>query len=140
MKIPLLTLVAFLLLPLTGAAQQIYKTTDEQGNTVFTDAPPTEEAKPVQLESSNIADSVEVRPPEPEPTSQARPSVTEESSQDMPAYIGGDDDLREDVYEAHRKRELRDRATDGEHTPEHLPAARPAPRPLPAGRPSPGRR
>jgi hypothetical protein len=134
MKLPLLALFAFLLLPLTGEAQQqIYKTTDEKGNTVFTDSPPTEEAKPVQLGSPNIADSVEVRPHQLTPTAQVRPSVTEESPQDMPMSIGGNDDPRDDVYEAHRKRELRERATDGEHTPEHLPATKPRPAVRPAG-------
>jgi len=134
MKFSQLTLIPFLLLPLTGAAQQqIFKTTDEQGNTVFTDAPPTAEAQPVQLESPNIADSVEVRPYEPTPAPRKTPAPAGELLQDAPVYIGGDDDLREDYYEAHRKNELRERATDGGNTPEHLPATKPRPAVRPAG-------
>ena len=141
MKIFYLALFPFLLLPLTVAAQQqIYKTTDEQGNTVFTDAPPTDEAKPVQLESPNIADSVEVRPYEPTPAPRANSVPAAEPRQDTPVYVGGDDNLREEVYEAHRKRELRERAIDAENGPAQRPKAKPTPRPLPAHRPAPGRR
>jgi hypothetical protein len=134
MKIFYFALSISLFLPLgVEAQQQIYETTDEQGNRVFTDAPPTEEAKPVELGTSNIADSVEVRPPEPTPVPRKNPAPDGELHQDTPAYIGGDDDLREDVYEAHRKNELRDRATDGNNTPEHLPTAKPRPAVRPAG-------
>ena len=67
MKIYLCALSLTLLLTPAVIAQQVYETTDEQGNTEFTDSPPTEEAKPVDLETPNIADSVEVRPHESAP-------------------------------------------------------------------------
>ncbi len=130
MKTSYLVLSLSFFLPLVGEAQeQVYKTTDAQGNTVFTDSPPTEEAERVELGSPNIADSVEVRPQETTAAPREKPTpVVAESPQGTPVYIGGDDDLREDIYEEHRKRELLDRATDVEK-PAHLPANRPAPRP-----------
>ena len=130
MKTSYLVLSLSLFLPLVGEAQeQVYKTTDAQGNTVFTDSPPTEEAERVELGSPNIADSVEVRPYETAAPPRENPSTAvAESPQAAPVYIGGDDDLRGDVSEERRKRELHDRATDGEK-PAHLPANRPAPRP-----------
>jgi len=135
MKTSYLALSLSLFLPLVGEAQgQIYKTTDAQGNTVFTDSPPTEEAERVELGSPNIADSVEVRTHETAAAPRENPSpAAAESPQETPVYIGGDDDLSEDVSEERRKRELRDRATDGEK-PAHLPANRPAPRPAPGKR------
>lgn len=42
-------LAALLLLPAWAAAEQIYRSTDEQGNPVFTDDPSSEDAEPVQL-------------------------------------------------------------------------------------------
>ncbi|MFT4613528.1 MAG: hypothetical protein ACI9NT_000668 [Bacteroidia bacterium] len=140
MKLSLLALYVLLLTPLTGAAQQqIYKTTDEQGNTVFTNLPPTDEATPVPLQSPNIADSVKVRPHQPTAFAPARanPSPAEERAEDEPVYIGVDDNRRKDVIDPRKRRELRDRVTDGEHTPEHSPTTRPAARPLPAGSTSP---
>jgi hypothetical protein len=129
-----------LLLPLASMAQQqIYETTDEEGNKVFTDAPPTEEAQRVELGTPNIADSVEVRPHETAaaPRKNSSPAAAE-SPQETPVYIGGDDNFKEDANEERRKRELRDRATDGVNTPEHLPAAKP--RPHPGARPGGGGR
>jgi hypothetical protein len=134
MRIFYFALSISLFLPLgVEAQQQIYETTDEQGNRVFTDAPPTEEAKPVELGTSNIADSVEVRPHEPTPVPRKNPAPAGELSQETPVSIGGDDDLREDYYEARRKRELGEHVTDGKNTPEHLPAAKPRPAVRPAG-------
>ncbi len=43
-------LAALLLLPAWATAEQIYRSTDEQGNPVFTDEPPSEEAEPVPLD------------------------------------------------------------------------------------------
>ena len=133
MKIFLLALSVFFLTPLTAAAQQVYETTDDQGNTVFTDSPPTEEAKPLQLGSPNIADSVEVRPHESTPAPRGNPAPVGELSQETPVYIGGDDDLREDYRDARRQQEVRERATDDVNTPEHLPASKPRPAARPAG-------
>jgi len=48
-----LLLLALLLLPLSGLAQAVYRTTDAQGNVVFTDSPPA---------NATPADRVEIRP------------------------------------------------------------------------------
>jgi hypothetical protein len=48
-----LLLLALLLLPLGGVAQAVYRTTDAQGNVVFTDSPPA---------NATPADRVEIRP------------------------------------------------------------------------------
>lgn len=120
-----------------GAVAQVYETTDEEGNTVFTDVPPSEGAKPLNVDSTNIADSVEVRPPAPEEPPRERPAPASAPEPDSTVIIGDNDDLREDLYEERRRRELRERlpGPDG-------PVDRPAtgqPRPAPAARPH-GRR
>lgn len=58
-----LLLLALLLVP-PGITAQIYRTTDEQGNVVFTDTPPPEgaEREEVQLQPTNTAPSPEPRP------------------------------------------------------------------------------
>ena len=48
------------LLAASAAAQNIYKTVDEDGNVVYTDAPPTEGAKPMDLPPITVADPYEV--------------------------------------------------------------------------------
>jgi len=48
-----LLLLVLLLLPLGGVAQAVYRTTDAQGNVVFTDSPPA---------NATPADRVEIRP------------------------------------------------------------------------------
>ena len=139
MKISYLALSLSLLLPLVGEAQdQVYKTTDAEGNTEFTDSPPTEDAQTVELGSPNISDSVEVQPHETAAAPRKNSAPAGEPLENPVVYIGGNDDVRDDVYEERRKRELRDRATDGVNTPEHLPAHKPAARP--AVHPSHGRR
>ena len=140
MKTSYLALSLSLLLSVVGEAQEhVYKTTDAQGNTEFTDSPPTEEAQPVELGSPNIADSVEVRPHETAAAPRDNPGpAAAKSPQETPVYIGDDDNFNENVYEERRKRELPDRATDGVKTPARLPAVKPAARP--AAHPSHGRR
>jgi hypothetical protein len=55
-----LVLLVLLLTPLTGLAQSIYRTVDEQGNVVFTDAPPasTQPTERVEVNRTNT-----VQPP-----------------------------------------------------------------------------
>jgi len=72
-------LLVLLLLPLSGLTQNIYRTTDAQGNVVFTDAPPS---------NTTPADRVEIRPtntvPPPQiparPTSDNTPNAEAESA------------------------------------------------------------
>jgi hypothetical protein len=66
-----------------GAWGQIYKTTDEEGNTVFTDIPPSEKSEVVDLPAANIADSVEPAPrPAPQPETRKSPSGPESDEVD----------------------------------------------------------
>jgi hypothetical protein len=66
--------IPILLLPLATGAQQIYRTTDEQGNVIFTDQPPagSEQVERVELNPTNTATPPTItprpppdRPPEP---------------------------------------------------------------------------
>lgn len=45
-----LLLIALLFLPLPIAAAEVYRTVDEDGNVVYTDKPPTDDAEPVELD------------------------------------------------------------------------------------------
>jgi len=62
-------LLAFILLCLPVTADSVYRTTDEQGNVVFTDAPPADgaAAEPVDVQRTNTT----APPPKPPPSSQA---------------------------------------------------------------------
>lgn len=46
------------------AAQNIYKTVDENGNTVFTDQRPSEDAEPLQLRELTVVEPVEIGDPQ----------------------------------------------------------------------------
>lgn len=120
-----------LLLPLSAvmAQAQVYETTDEDGNASFSDVPQTDDSKPIELESSNIADSVEVRPPEPDeaPTAE-KPAQPRRAEETPPGYVDGNDDLLEDDYEERRRRKLKEHVSGRE---------RPVTRPAPVHRPAP---
>lgn len=64
---------------LSVMAQQVYRSTDAQGNVVFSDTP-AEGSEAVNIDTPNIADSVETPPPssEPklEPAAEPEPTVT----------------------------------------------------------------
>jgi len=62
----LLSRLALLLLVLAAAplaAQEIYKTVDENGNVVYTDRKPSEDAEPVTLPELTVVDPVELGDP-----------------------------------------------------------------------------
>ncbi len=64
-----------------AVGQQIYKTTDEHGNVIFTDQPPasTSSSQPVDLPQTNITPATPVRPsptPEPIPEEPAAPELS----------------------------------------------------------------
>ena len=69
-------LLALLLAPLAAAAQSIYRTTDEHGNVIFTDAPGTntEQSERVELQSTNTA------PPPPQRPEPVTPPAAEEEA------------------------------------------------------------
>lgn len=50
MRTLLLLLLLLLLLPATVAAERIYRSTDDEGNPLFTDDPPSDDAEPVELD------------------------------------------------------------------------------------------
>jgi hypothetical protein len=114
----------FLVLLLGNSAwAEIYKTTDKEGNTVFTDAPPTEGSEVVDLPEANIADSVEPAPrpaieqtPAPQPASAGSSGATyeqQEQSQeyDDDPYIVYDDP---DAVDARRVRERKEAIIEGD--------------------------
>ena len=134
MKLSYLALVVILVASLESVAQQkVYKTTDAEGNSVFTDVPPKEGAEIVPLQSPNIAESVEVRPL-PEPAAESRPAAKPQPQGEPTTYHGGNDDLREDLYEERRKRELHDRAREADGPPEQPPSTQPPARLAPSKR------
>ena len=71
-RLPLFALLASALLLAVPASAQIYKTTDEHGNVVFTDSPPPGESEQVELQQTNttppppVAAPIERPAPEPE--------------------------------------------------------------------------
>jgi hypothetical protein len=71
---PRVILLALLLLPLAGTADQVFRTTDEQGNVVFTDAPPAgvNQTEQVELQPTNTT------PPPPERQAPAEASQVKE--------------------------------------------------------------
>jgi hypothetical protein len=59
-----LAALALCLMALPLAAQNIYKTVDENGNTVFTDQRPSEDAEPLQLRELTVVEPVEIGDPQ----------------------------------------------------------------------------
>lgn len=128
--------MALLIAAMAGSAwAEIYETTDEQGNKVFTDAP-SGEAKVVDLPEANIADSVEPAPraapsktPSKTPSgtpSAARPGAQSGESQDDDddgVYIIGD--ANNDRLEEKMERERRQEVLEGERPHEVLDATPP---------------
>lgn len=75
MRLVLFSLLAILS---ASAAGEIYRYTDADGNTVFTDRPPAGKASPVELPPAN---TVELRVPEPEVRAQAAPAQKQQQAQ-----------------------------------------------------------
>lgn len=73
-------LAALLLLPMLAAAEQIYRSTDEQGNPVFTDEPPSDEAEPVPLEPLTTVPAGEAPPELDEPEQGSAQNSTQDGS------------------------------------------------------------
>ncbi len=64
-------------------AQQVYRSTDAQGNVVFSDTP-TAGSETVDIDAPNIADSVKVPPPQPEQEVEPKPEVANEEAAPAP--------------------------------------------------------
>lgn len=135
MRVAIFASVCLLLVALPGSAQdQIYKTRDSQGNTVYSDVP-TSDSEQMKLPATNTADSVEVRPPEPPEQKLPEQSPNaRETAPDGPAVVGDDDDYYwYDQPEQPGKRKLMERGGEG--------VGKPKPTPLPDPvRPRAGRR
>ena len=76
-----LLLLALLLLPLSGLAQAVYRTTDAQGNVVFTDSPPA---------NATPADRVEIRPTNTVQPPQIPPRPASENTPNAQAEVAAD--------------------------------------------------
>ena len=61
-----LLLLSALVVAAPGFATEVYQSTDEKGNPVFSDVP-TEGSEAIQIQQPNVGDSVDVPPPSPEP-------------------------------------------------------------------------
>lgn len=55
-----ISVVMFLVLPTLSIAQDIYKTVDEDGNVVYTDQKPSDDAVPVMLKELTVVDPIEL--------------------------------------------------------------------------------
>ena len=113
----------------SGTWAQIYETTDEHGNKVFSDTP-TSGAEVVDLPEANIADSVE---PAPRPEKDAAPAAPQTSTAQQPYRqgtqgLGNDDDqyiiadTYEDRLEEKEARERRHEVLDADRPHEVLEA------------------
>lgn len=123
-----------------GASAQIYEGKDEEGNTSFSDVP-TAGAEKVDLQETNTATSVEVRPPEPETPKVKATAPASTYGNTGPAVVGDNDDFLDARLEDKRREELRDHIEPHDPGSKHPGDANPKPAPLPAHpRPSPGRR
>ncbi len=81
-----------------AALAEIYESKDAEGNTVFTDTPATEEAKPVELAPTNIAEPPEEMPkPAEAPAAAPAPQAPAPAEGGDVVIIGGNDELDERV-------------------------------------------
>ncbi len=71
-KLSLLVLAGLAMLCLNATAQQVYESTDEQGNVTFSDTP-TEGSREVTIDAPNLGDAVKVPPPSPDTQTQEAP-------------------------------------------------------------------
>ncbi len=111
MNVPQTMLACAITLAFSQASlAEIYKSKDAEGNTVFSDTPATQEAKPVELSPTNIAE-----PPEEMPEPPAAPAAAPAPQAPAPAeggdvvIIGGNDELDERVERKiieHRRDEI----------------------------------
>jgi hypothetical protein len=64
-KLSLIVFASLATLCLNATAQQVYESTDEQGNVSFSDSP-TPGSRAVTIEAPNLSDAVKVPPPSPD--------------------------------------------------------------------------
>ena len=88
MSKPRSLLFALLLSLSSSAFAQVYQSTDEQGNTSFSDTPSAGSTE-IKIPETNTGDAIEVPPPEPDPKPAPAPEVTVEKSA-PPEVVEGD--------------------------------------------------
>jgi hypothetical protein len=71
-KLSLLVLASLATLCLNATAQQVYESTDAQGNVSFSDSP-TPGSRAVTIEAPNLSDAVKVPPPSPDTETEQAP-------------------------------------------------------------------
>jgi len=85
-----LVLNAFIAIPLIGfslaAHAQVYRSTDADGNVIFSDQP-TPESEEVVVPETNVGDSVDVPPPAPVPVVEPEPEIKIE---ELPSELQGE--------------------------------------------------
>lgn len=89
----LLVFASLAMLCLNATAQQVYESTDEEGNVTFSDTP-TPGSREVTIEKPNLGDAVKVPPPSPE-TEQApkpKPKTATDSGEVPPELSTTDND------------------------------------------------
>ena len=107
---------------------QVYQTSDKDGNPVFSDTP-SAGASEVEIQTTNTANSVEVRP-ESSPPKQKQPKAAERSENTAPEQI---ETL--DPYLINSDRDERRRLDKPGHRPENRPE-RPSTQPAKTTRPA----
>lgn len=111
------------------AEEKIYRSTDAEGNPVFSSEPPAPDAEEVDLRPTNTADAVKVRPPPPpEPARPERPEHSGDDVDEEPPVVGGDDDYDDYdvIYDDDARERVRERVEEGR-------GERPRVNPLPSG-------
>jgi len=80
----LLVLAGLATLWLNASAQQVYESTDEQGNVTFSDTP-SSGSREVTIEAPNLSDAVKVPPPSPDTETATQPAPASQ-----PAPVSGE--------------------------------------------------
>jgi len=113
-KLSLIVLASLSILCLNASAQQVYESTDEQGNVTFSDTP-SPGSRAVTIQAPNLGDAVKVPPPSPDTaTEQAPRPQPPAASGEVPADLstinndtndddGGYYDYRRPRYDGYRR-------------------------------------
>jgi hypothetical protein len=80
-------LLLLVLLPALAGAEEIYRTTDDQGNPLFTDDPPSDDAEPVKLDPITTVPAAEPDQA-PDPASSGGAQETTDQAGPEPEYEG----------------------------------------------------
>ena len=85
-------LLPLLLLSLPALATEVYQSTDEDGNPVFSDQP-GDNSEAIEIQDPNVGDSIDVPPPSPSPPPEPEPEPAPEivPSEELVAEDDGDD-------------------------------------------------